>query len=480
MRNLKCWLTSSESLKTEVKREKARRGLIPFTEYTYSKYRAEPAHEFIAAQLERILRGDIDRLMIFAPPQHGKSELASVRFPAFWLGHNPDQPVILTSYAASLAYKFSKQGRDLLESAEYQELFPDVRTDKSSRSRQQWNLDGANGGLIAAGVGGAITGHGAKLGIIDDPFENWEQAYSETIRDKVWNWWQATFRTRIWEGGSILLIMTRWHEDDLAGRLLRSQGDKWTVVRLPAIAETEEEREDACRRLGIANVGDPLGRGAGEALCPDRFSYEALLRLKEDVGTVSWYSEYQGTPRAPMGNRFKRSWFEIVDSVPAKAKRVRYWDKAGTSGSGNYSVGVLMAQSQGIYYVEDVVRGQWSALEREETILRTAERDGKDIPIWTEQEPGSGGKESAEATVRMLAGFNVYLDRVTGSKEIRAEPFAVQCEAGSVKLRRADWNAEYLDELSSFPTGMNDDQVDASSGAFNKLADVQKVAGWGW
>jgi len=414
--------------------------------------------------------------MVFSPPQHGKSELASVRLPAFWLGRRPNDPVILASYAASLAFRFSRQARAVVESPEYEELWPEVRTNQSSRAVDRWELSAPHRGyVLAVGVGGPITGHGAMLGIIDDPLENWEQAQSQLIRDKVWDWYRTTFRTRIWEGGAIVLIMTRWHEDDLAGRLLQEQAEKWTVVRLPALAETQEERDSNNRYLGLAEgEPDPLGREPGEALCPGRFSVQALEELRRDVGSVAWSAEYQGVPRLPEGNRFKRTWFPIVDVPPARCERVRYWDKAGTEGGGAYTAGVLMAKApDGIFYVEDVVRGQWSAANRELVIQQVTELDrikyGNTVHVWLEQEPGSGGKESAEQTVRRLAGVPVRAETVSGDKDVRLEPFRAQCEAGNVRLVRGPWNGAYIEELCAVPTGKYRDQADATAGAFNKL-----------
>ncbi len=174
------------------------------------------------------------------------------------------------------------------------------------------------------------------------------------------------------------------------------------------------------------------------------------------------------------GKVFNRGWFKIVDAVPALGRRVRYWDKAGTSDGGARTAGVLMNKApDGIYYVEDVIKGQWSAGERESVIKQTAQIDaqkyGNTVEIWVEQEPGSGGKESAESTIQNLVGFVIRSERVTGSKETRAQPFAVQCEAGNVKLLNGAWNGEYIEELHSFPEGAFKDQVDASSGAFNKV-----------
>ena len=188
----------------------------------------------------------------------------------------------------------------------------------------------------------------------------------------------------------------------------------------------------------------------------------------------------------PEGAMFRREWFTIVEASPeAMPSRVRYWDKAATEGGGARSAGVLIARTdRGLYYVEDVVCGQWSALKREQIMRATAEHDGRDVAIWTEQEPGSGGKESAEASVRNLAGFSVHTDRVSGSKCERAAPLAAQCEAGNVKIVRGAWNQGYLEELCSFPLGSFADQVDASSGAFNKLArnrqwSIAEIVAWG-
>jgi len=451
----------------------ARERLLDFTTYTYPQYRPEAAHALIAATLERVVGGELTRLMIWAPPQHGKSELASVRLPPFWLAHRPDDPVILCSYAASLAYAKSREARALIESPAFETLYSDVRTDRSSRAVDYWRIAGRRGGVLAAGVGGPITGHGAQLGIIDDPFENWKQAQSRTIRNTVWDWYRATFRTRIWENGAIVLIMTRWHEDDLAGRLLAEQGDEWTVLRLPALAETQKQRDEQHRRLGLpVGVGDPVGREPGQALCPLRFSEASLAEIRRDVGSMVWMAEYQASPIQPEGNRFKRDWFPIVDASPTEATRVRYWDKAATAGGGDYTAGVLMARAEGRYYVEDVVRGQWSSGAREKVIRQTAELDRArgHVTIWVEQEPGSSGKDSAEATVRNLAGFDVHVERATGDKAVRAEPYAAQCEAGNVRLVRGAWNGAYIAEMTAFPNGTNDDQVDGSSGAFNKLA----------
>lgn len=291
--------------------------------------------------------------------------------------------------------------------------------------------------------------------IVDDPVKSREEANSLAYRERVWDWYREDLYTRLEPAGAVVLIQTRWHEDDLAGRILASEtAAEWTVLSFPAEAE----------------AGDPLGREIGEPLCPERFDRAALADIRATLGTWAYTALYQQRPLPVGGGMFHKDWLPIVPEAPAEAKRVRYWDKAGTAGGGDYSAGVRLAKTvDGIFYVEHVVRGQWSALERSRIERQTAELDGHGVAIWVEQEPGSGGKESAEVSVRNLAGFNVHAEPVTGAKEVRAAPFAAQCEAGNVRLVRGEWCSTFIDELTSFPSGAHDDQVDAVAGAFAKL-----------
>lgn len=465
-----------------LRRRAARASLLAFTEYTYHQYRPEPVHALIARWLDQVVRGEITRLMVFAPPQHGKSELVSVRLPAFWLGKRPDEPVILSSYGADLALSKSRQARDIVEGHAYRALFGDlapveepVATRQDSRSVHRWQLGHPHrGSMLAVGVGGPITGHGARLGVIDDPFENWEQAQSQTYRDRVWDWWRGTFRTRIWEGGAVVLIMTRWHEDDLAGRLLSEQAEDWTVLRLPALAENQEERDENHRHMGLAaGLPDPLGRQAGDALSPGRYSAGELRNIQRDTGSMVFQAEYQGAPRALEGAMFKRAWFPITDAVASTTWRVRYWDKAATAGGGAYSSGVRLAIApSGTVTVEDVARGQWSTQERRQVMRQTAELDGQQVVIGIEQEPGSSGVDSVQDEIRLLAGWPVFADRPSGDKNVRLMPFQAQAEAGNVRLMRGAWNQAYLDELTAIPNGRYRDQGDATAGAYNRCVEM--------
>ena len=471
-----------------LKRRRARKSLLHFTEYTYPQYTADPMHKLIADTLDRVVSGELSRLMIFAPPQHGKSELTSVRLPAYWLGRRPNDPIIISSYGATLAEDKSRQARNVVESAEYKALFGELRageieaveTDPGSRAVQRWQLlPPHRGRVIGVGVGGPVTGHGARLGIIDDPHENWEEAQSETMRRRVWDWYRGTFRTRIWEGGAIILIMTRWHEADLAGKLLQSQPGEWTVLRLPALAESQEVRDDNSRHMGLGQgQADPLGRSEGEAVAPRRFSAPALQSIARDVGSIVWGAEYQGSPRAAEGNLIKRQWLRIVNHGPVVTPwRIRYWDKAASvSATAKYSAGVRLAISQeGRIFIEDVVRGQWTTQERRQVMLQTAQLDAalfnNGVMVHIEQEPGSSGLDSVSDEIRLLAGIPAFADKATGSKDVRLMPFVAQAEALNVWLLAGAWNQDYIDEMVVAPNGTYRDQADATAGAYNRAVE---------
>lgn len=408
-----------------------------------------PHLRYIRAALDQVTSGAVKRLMIFCPPQHGKSSMTTIRYPVWRLERTPTLRVIVGCYNQTLANRFSRQARKI--AAERMSL------DGERKAVEEWQT--AAGGIFrAVGVGAGITGQGGDLICIDDPTKSREEAESQSYRDRVWDWYSQDLFTRQGPGAAIILIMTRWHTDDLAGRILASEdGPNWTVVNLPAIAE----------------AGDPLGRELGQALCPARYDEAALADRRAVLGSYAFSSLYQGHPLPPGGGMFKREWFEIVNAAPSKAERVRAWDRAATEKAGDYSAGVLLAKdADNVFYVEDVVRGQFSDLAAEKTIAQTAQMDAGrgQVATWLEQEPGSSGKAVAQITIRALAGFVVKAERSTGDKATRAQPFAAQCEARNVKLVRGAFNAAYLDELASFPYGAHDDQVDSSSLAFNKLA----------
>jgi predicted phage terminase large subunit-like protein len=391
--------------------------------------------------------------MLFLPPRSGKSLLATIHYPVWRLEQDPSLRVIVGAYNQSYASSFGRKSRRIAQSR-----FP-LSVDSTAVDR--WETP-AGGGYRSVGVGSGVTGQGGNLIVIDDPVKSREEAESETYRERVWEWYTDDLWTRQEPDAAITLIMTRWHADDLGGRLLQrmesGEGEQWKVCSLPALAEEN----------------DPMGREPGDALCPERFTAADYLRAKSVLGTYSFECLYQQRPGEREGNLFKRSWFPITEASPAEAIRVRYWDKAASEAGGDFTVGLRMARSpSGVYSVEDVVRGQWSPGERDAVIRQTAAMDASHDPatsVWLEQEPGSGGKESAMSSIRLLAGYTVRVETVTGDKSVRAGPFAAQAEAGNVRLLKGSWNHAFLEELCSFPTGKHDDIVDACSGSFNKLA----------
>lgn len=460
----------SDTVVVQAKAEKARRilatrKLLRFTEFTFPRYIADPFHISLASALDRVVDGEIQRLMVFAPPQHGKSEQVSTRLPPYWLGKHPDLPIILTSYGGALAFRNSRAARGVMEDPSYAQIFPNVRTDPNSRAVDRWKIDKHRGFVVAAGVGGPITGHGAGIGIIDDPVQSWAQAQSKTFRDSVWEWYQGTFRTRIWEGGAIVLIMTRWHQDDLAGRLLMEHGEDWTVLHYPAICDDPDT--------------DPLGRKEGEPLSPSRYSFEELMRIRDDVGPSVWTAEYQGRPAPPEGAFFRVDKINWIVSPPEKPKQVvRYWDLAATERkmgrNPDYTVGSLWSKDGNMFTFRDLVRGQWRPSDVEAQVLQTAIMDkrtyGDSLTIVLEEEPGAAGKHLVDHYTSLLAGFNVKSERASGSKPVRAQPLSAQVEADHVQWVIAPWNNDAMTEFRFFPVGLKDDIVDSSAGAFNELA----------
>jgi predicted phage terminase large subunit-like protein len=454
--------------------------LLSFTLATYPQYKPEPFHQHLAQTLDRVVSGELKRLMIFAPPQHGKSELSSVRLPAYWLGKRPDDPVIISSYAADLAYSKSRQARTIVESDDYP--FAQVKTRKDSRAVNHWSLAAPyRGGLLAVGVGGPITGHGALLGIIDDPVENWEQAQSQVFRDKTWEWYRTTFRTRIWEDGAIILIMTRWHEDDLAGRLIQEQGNEWEILRYPAIAESEKERVANNRQLKQSDDQvDPLKRDEGEPLAPNRFSRAALDLLKRDVGPYAWAAQYDGVPRPAEGGLFKRSYFDSpdhplidADKIPSIAYAVRYWDLAmSEKTSADYTVGWKYGMGvDGHRYVLDVCRDRVDWGELTEYMAKVMLADGPEVPQGIEMKGYmSRAVQKLNADPR-LHGYSIFGYEVDKDKFTRALPAAAKAAAGLVHMVNAHWTEPAIAELCSFPNTAHDDQVDAFSGAEEMLMD---------
>jgi len=434
--------------------------LKAFVSLANPRFQWFPHCDLLEGVLDRVTSGELKRVMIFLPPRHSKSELFSRLFSAYYLRRNPHHFVGINSYSADLAYTLSRAARE-----NFIKCGGVVKDDVAAV--KHWETP-EGGGLWAAGVGGSITGKGFHLGIIDDPIKNAEEAASETIREKHKEWYSSTFYTRQEPDAAIVIIQTRWNEDDLSGWLLseETQGEEpenWHVVCLPAIAEEPPKLPESC---SLEKDDRPIG----EALCPERYNEAKLSKIKARIGEYHFGALYQQRPTAKQGLFFHVDKLEVVDAAPVDARRVRGWDQAATAGGGDWTAGVKMSKDKdGLFYIEDVVRGRWDTASRDRTIVQTANMDGRACKQMGEQEPGSGGVKAAEQFVKMLAGVPVATEPATNAKAVRADPFSSQVNAGNVKLIAGAWNKAFIEELRSFPHGKHDDQVDGGSLAFNEL-----------
>ena len=374
--------------------------------------------------------------------------------PGLALGRNPSHEFISCSYSGSLAMGFSRKVRQLLRESTYKTAFQ-TRLDPDSQSAEAW-LTTSGGGYVAAGVGGGITGKGAHILLIDDPVKNREDAESQNNRDSSWDWYTSTAYTRLAPGGGVLVILTRWHDDDLAGRLLKAAGeggDEWEVIRYPAIAEEDEEF-----------------REAGSALHPERYDVESLQRIQKAVGPRDWSALYQQNPVADDGDYFTRDMIRYYDPEEIDLDAMRYyaaWDLAiGKRDRNDYSVGMVIGVNEyDQLFVMDVVRGRFDGFELVEQILDLYETWRPSI-IGIEK----GHIEMAlgpflEKRVRERGLYEAYFkDLKTGrrDKEARARAIQGRMQQGMVYLPRDElFTGPLVAELLRFPNGVHDDQVDA-------------------
>lgn len=412
-------------------------------------------------RLMKVAAGRLKRLLIVLPPRSGKSTIVDEFFVPWYLGRFPDRKVILVSYGGGYAASWGRKARDVME--EHGPTIFGVSVSQSSAASEWWEIEGHAGALTTAGAGGAITGKGGNVLIVDDATKSDAGIRSLLARDRLWEWYTSVVYTRLEDQDSaVVMICTRWHEDDLAGRVLaqmQNGGEQWEILRLPAMAEED----------------DLLGRAPGEALWPLRFPVSRLEEIKATLGSYYWAALYQGRPAPAGGGMFRREWFAILDARPTEMKRtIRYWDLAATEArpgaDPDYTSGTLMGVGQdGQFYILDVQHTRASPFGVQQLILQTAALDGKSVPVYVEQEPGASGKMVVDTLVRALAGYNAHGQLPSGDKATRAAPLSAQAEAGNVKIVRGPWTPAFLDELMMFPHGAHDDMVDSTSGAFNKL-----------
>lgn len=413
------------------------------------------------------------RIIVTMPPRHGKSELCSRWFPAWYVNRFPNKRIMLCSYEADFASSWGRKARDILENHS-QDLR--VRVSSASSAAARWDLASTPGGMVTAGVGGPITGKGADVLLIDDPVKNAEDARSAVMRESAWQWWTTTAYTRLEPNASVIVIMTRWHEDDLVGRILAEERDKWTVINLPAVAEE----------------GDPLGREPGEALCPERYPIEELDAIRSTIGSDAFASLYQQRPNPEGGGRFKKMYFkywvgrndeagnnfyQLIDpDGPLLVRRDECWRFVTC----DLALSLKQKADYTVMSVWDVVphtNPQRLVLVHRERVrvegpdhlpmLRRIDEQFK--PLFLGIEEGMFGSQVIQSAVRE----GLLVKKLTPEKDkwARAETASIMCTNGQVYFpRSARWLSEWEGELLAFPNAPHDDQVDTFSYAAIELA----------
>jgi predicted phage terminase large subunit-like protein len=407
-------------------------------------------------------------LVINVPPGSTKSTICSIMFPAWVWARRPEMAMICVSYSSPLSLHLGLKSKDIVLSEKYRTMFPNVviRRDKCGAG-EYWNT--MQGKRFATSTGGTVTGMHGDFVITDDPL-NPEEAASPTELKKANTWLNSTLSSRIKDKRRVptILIMQRLHEDDPTARMIKGKSPVRHIC-LPAEVDSTTLKDIKPRKYR-KQYSDGL-------LDVERMNRKSLDEAKDKLGEYEYACQYLQRPVPPSGGTFKVGNLKIQDPPFSFVHKVRYWDKAGTLDGGCYTAGVLMGEDlSGRIWVLDVIKFQLDSFEREKMIKLTAQVDGVEVEVGIEQEGGSGGKQSAEETVKMLAGFAVTVDAPTGDKEFRAIPFSKQVNGGNVYLVPGDWNKEYIGELSMFPRSKYKDQVDASSGAF-KLLTAGNVIG---
>jgi predicted phage terminase large subunit-like protein len=419
-----------------------------------------PHHKLIVGAIDDVIcgRGPL-RLLITAPPGSAKSTYGTQMIPGYFFAREPLGLMIGGSHTQDLADDFSLMAMSFIRDNSV-ELGYDIGGKFTRQSARAWGT-GTGGSYRAIGVGKRIAGERADLVFLDDPIGHTEEVDSQEKREKLWRWFWSDLRTRLRPGGRIVLMMTRWHEDDLAGRLLkRARPGEWRILRIEA----------------EASEGDILGRQPGEMLWEGPYGYADELRIIksefETNGRMSeWQAMYQGMPTTPGGSIFRASMVGVEEAEPGGYRWVRAWDLAASCNKGDWTVGLKLGLGPDRRLcVGDIVRFRGGPSEVERVMLATAQRDGVGTMISLPQDPGQAGLSQVSYLARALFGYPLNATRETGEKSVRAMPAAAQVNSGNVAMaRNARWNDAFLDELASFPAGTYDDQVDAFSRAVSEL-----------
>lgn len=468
---------SKKEILHQIQCEKSRQSLFHFTTHTKPDFVTGWFNQIIAQELQQFYQDVIDgkqpRLMIFAPPRSGKSELFSRRFPAWAFGKNPDLQIIACSYSADLASRMNRDVQRIMDDEIYHNIFPEsslnskrisTLSGQALRNSEIFEIFGHSGAYRSAGVGGGITGMGADIAIIDDPVKDAKEANSQTVRDSIWDWYTTTLYTRLSPKSGVLLGMTRWHEDDLAGRLIKEMeqgGDQWRIISFPAIAEKDE---------AFRKEGDPLH--------PERFSLERLENIRKAVGVHTWNALYQQRPSSKGGGIIKGRWFGRYQTLPPIKLKAIYADTAQkTKQHNDYTVFLVAGKGDdGKVYLIDLIRGKWEAPELEQKL--------KDVWAKHQQDRSSGlltkvnveDKSSGTSliqTIRRKTQIPINPIPVDSDKYTRVLGVQGYIESGYVVIpQSAHWINDFIDECEAFTatdSHKHDDQVDALVMAINDL-----------
>lgn len=461
----------------EARRELARRSLAEFALYTDPRYQMNWHHRVICDKLDQWVSRKIRRLMIFSPPRHGKSELVSRKLPAYIFGRDPDASVMAASYAADLAMLMNRDVQRIIDSERYRDLYPEtrlagknIRTAASGtylRNSDMFQIVGHRGMYRGAGVGGGITGMGGTYIIIDDPVKNREEANSATVREKIWDWYASTLYTRLEKDACLLITMTRWHEDDLAGRLLERMksgtGDAWEVLSLPAVCEEEH--------------GDYDIRRPGEALWPGKYSERDLQNIKETIGSYEWSALYQQRPQPATGTIFKREWMnQFYTELPQLNMEIQSWDLPFVKSEQSAKCACLvMGRSGSRIYIIDLLNDKMEFAENVTAIRTMTAKHPKARAKVIENK--ANGPALVSLLSKKIAGIVEFNPK--GGKEERALSVTPYFEAGNIFFpdpARAPWVHDLIEDLVGFPSGRYKDTVDALVQGILYLMDKPAVS----
>lgn len=454
-------------------RQLSRSNLLAFSKAVMPDYQIGWVHREICAKLMefyvRVKEKDSPRLIITMPPRHGKSQLSSRNFPPWGFGVDPNTHIMNASYSSYLAESMNRDVQKIMQSDNYRQIFPSINLlqnkknngVKSVKTSSFFEIPGYSGSLQSAGVDGGITGRGADILSIDDPFKNRKEADSPTIRNNVWDWYASTAYTRLSPGGGILVTVTRWHEDDLVGRLLDAMKhggkDNWTIINYPAIAERDERF-----------------RKKGEALHPERFNLEALQRIKANIGEYEWSALYQQHPTPRGGGIIKKKWIRHWKTLPRVYDRIiQSWDFTfGKSNTSDRVSGQVWMKSGANYYLLDNNTDKMDFVEQQRAMIAMSSKWENAIEKLVEAK--ANGEAIMSSLRSIISGMKPYQPR--GSKEARLYAVSPLFESGNVYLPpQSDdypWVDDYEYELLSFPNGQYDDQVDSTTMALDELKGV--------